>query len=282
MTASLNPYISSFDAEFDAEKSSQYRMTIQFALGGLSFALLDVENNRLVALECYQSDLLTDSRDLFRTLERALESKELNNKVFQSVVGLVDNRCCTFVPMTLFNEADKTKYLEFAHQISGSSVIASERLETADCVSVFAWSKSLQDMILAKWEDARITHSSTVFVESVMRNADEGIFVYVRNRDFDMVIKHEGKLAFFNNFRFNTKADFVYFLLFAMEQYGFSGQDTPVTFAGLIRPMSDIMDLCGRYVKDIRFVENPHELQIGENFKEVPYQYYYIHYQALR
>ena len=44
MTASLNPYISQFGEEFDAEKSSQYKMTIQCALGGLSFALLDIRN----------------------------------------------------------------------------------------------------------------------------------------------------------------------------------------------------------------------------------------------
>ena len=92
MTASLNPYISQFGEKFDAEKSSQYRLTIQFSLGGLSFALLDATTQTLIALECYQSDLLTDSDDLFRALERALESKGLNNKVFQSVTSLIDNR----------------------------------------------------------------------------------------------------------------------------------------------------------------------------------------------
>ena len=61
MAASLNPYISQFGEEFDAEKSSQYRMAIQFSLGGLSFALLDSTNNTLLALECYQSDLLTEA-----------------------------------------------------------------------------------------------------------------------------------------------------------------------------------------------------------------------------
>ena len=64
MAASLNPYLSKCDEEFDAGKSTQYRMTIQFALGGLSYALLDTKGNRLIVLECYQSDLLSDSNDL--------------------------------------------------------------------------------------------------------------------------------------------------------------------------------------------------------------------------
>ena len=283
MTASLNPYISQFGEEFDAEKSSQYRMTIQYALGGLSYALLDTETHTLVALECFQSTLLADSDDLFRTLERALESKGLNNKAFQSVKGLVDNRICTLVPKPLFNEADQAKYLDFTFQVPEDYAIASEPLVAEPSINVFAQSKALQDRMLAKWKDVKFAHSSTVFINSALESDTEtGVFVHVRNRDFDMVIKKEGKLFFFNNFKFNTKEDFAYFLMFAMEQNGFSGHDIPVTFSGLIRPASEIVDLCGRYVKDIRFVADSHVLKVSKALDEVPFQYYQIHYQALK
>ena len=283
MTASLNPYICQYGEEFDAEKSSHYRMTIQCSLGGLSFALLDTATQKLVALECYQSDLLADSNDLFRTLERALEDKNLNNKDFQSVTFIVDNRYCSLVPQPLFNEADQAKYLDFAFQIPEGYTIASEPIASAQCHIVHAFLKTMQDKVLNKWTDARITHSSSVFIDNVMKDEDDnGVFVNVRNRDFDMLVKKEGKLHFFNNFKFNTKEDFAYFLLFAMEQNGVSGQDTPVVFSGLIRPASDIIDLCGRYVRDIRFVEDPHTLHVSKALDEVPFQYYYIHYQALR
>lgn len=281
MTASLNPYISQYSEEFDAEKSSQYRLAIQCTLGGLSFALLDTKTENLVGLEFYQSELLTDSNDLFRTLERALEAKGLNNKVLQSVICLIDNRFCTLVPKPLFNEADRAKYLEFSFQLPESYTVVSEPLATAQCHIVFAFQKALQDKILAKWKDAKITHSSSVFISSMMKSdLETGVFVQVRNRDFDMLIKKEGKLSFFNNFKFNTKEDFAYFLLFAIEQNSCSGQDTPVCFSGLLRPASDIIDLCGRYIKDIRFVEEPQ--QVSKAMEEVPYQYYYIQNQILR
>ena len=283
MTASLNPYISLFGEEFDAEKSSQYRMTIQYALGGLSYALLDEETHTLVALECFQSNLLADSDDLSRTLERALESKGLNNTTFRSVTCIVDNSICALVPQPLFNEVDQAKYLDFAFQVPADYAIAYEPLAAMPSFNVFAQSKALQDKFLNKWKDAQFTHSSTVFINSVMESDTEtGIFVLVRNRDFDMVIKKEGNLFFFNNFKFNTKEDFAYFLLFAMEQNGFSGHDIPVAFSGLIRPASEIIDLCGRYIKDIRFVADPHVLKVSRALDEVPFQYYHIHYQALR
>ena len=283
MTASLNPYISQFGEEFDAEKSSQYKMTIQCALGGLSFALLDTATQRLIALECYQSELLADSDDLFRTLERALESKGLNNKTFQSVICIIDNRYCTLVPESLFNKDNQASYLDFGFQIPEGYSIVSERLESTQCHNVFAYLKALQDKVLSKWGNTSIIHSSSVFINSMMQNAENnGVYVNVRNRDFDMLIKKGGKLLFFNNFRFNTKEDFAYFLLFAMEQNGVSGQEIPVSFSGLIRPASDIIDLCGRYVKDLRFMEDPHIFQLSKPLDKVPFQYYFILYQSLR
>jgi len=283
MTASLNPYISQFGEEFDAEKSSQYRMTIQCSLGGLSYTLLDATTQTLFALECYQSDLLTDSSDLFRTLERAMESKGLNNKTLQSVTCLIDNRYCMLIPKTLFNEADQAKYLDLNFQIPEGYSIHSQLLASAQCYDIYAFPKALQDKMLNKWKESQITHSSNIFIESVMQNdMDTCICVQVHNRDFDLAIKKEGNLFFFNNFKFNTKEDFAYFLLFAIEQNGFSGKETPVCFSGLIRPASEIIDLCGRYVKDIRFVEDPHTLQVSKALEEVPFQYYFIHYQALQ
>ena len=283
MTASLNPYISQFGEEFDAEKSSQYRMAIQYSLGGLSFALLDTTTQMLIALECYQSDLLADSDDLFRTLERAMESRGLNNKPFQSVTCLIDNRYCALVPEPVFDKASQDKYLDFGFQIPNGYSIVSEHLETAQCHIVSAYMKTWQDKALAKWRNASFAHSSSIFINSTMQDTTKnGVFVHVSNRDFNMLVKKEGKLLFFNNFKFITKEDFAYFLLFAMEQNSISGQDTPVCFSGLIRPASDIIDLCGRYVKDIRFVEDPHTFQVSKALEKVPFQYYFILYQALR
>jgi len=278
----LNPYISQFGEEFDAEKSSQYRMAIQFSLGGLSYALLDRGTQTLVGMEFYQSDLLTDSDDLLRTLERALGSKGLNNKVFHSVKCLIDNRYCTLVPKPLFDQSDLAKYLDFSFQIPDGYSIVAEPLSTAQCHLVYAMPRNL-NKVQAKWKEASFTHSSSIFIDSAIQsNVDTGVFVQVRNRDFDMLFKKEGKLIFFNNFKFNTKEDFAYFLLFAMEQNACSGHDTPVCFSGLIRPASDIIDLCGRYVKDIRFVDDPHTIQVSKTMDEVPFQYYFTLYQALR
>ena len=281
MSTSLNPYIASFDAGFDVEKSAQYRLTIQLALGGLSFALFDTTDNQLVGLEYYQSDLLADSNDLFRTLEKALDAKGLNNSVFQSVSCMVNERIATLVPAALYHPNDNDKWLSFSFNLPKDWTIGMDNLTQHKAVNVFAYPNALQAKLKAKWPEANIRHSSTVFLESLPTSDKPAVWVNVRNHDFDMAIMKD-KLLFFNNFRFKTKEDFSYFLLFAMEQNGLSGEKIPVHFSGLLLPSSEIISLCERYIRDIHFVEKPEELKVSEAFKEVPYPYYHIHYQESR
>ena len=284
MTASLNPYLSRFDKGLDVGNASQYSLTIQFSLGGLSFALLDARRLTFIGLECYQSDRLTDGESLFMALERALASHDLNGRDFAAVTCLVDERTSTLVPSTLFDVKDARKHLDFTFQLTEGQAVLSETLDKPKCVNVFAVDSTLLQKIRSKWPDARISHSSSTFIISSLDYVPEGkaAFVNVKNRDFDMAIVDERRLAFFNNFKFNTKDDFAYFLLFALEQNGYSGLELPVCFSGLILPASEIATLCSRYVKRLAFVECRHELQVSEALDDVPFQYYYIHYQLFR
>ena len=281
MSASLNPYIATFDTGFDVEKSAQYRLTIQLALGGLSFALFDSSENRLVGLEYYQSDLLADSNDLFRTLEKALDAKGLNNSTFQSVNCIIDERTNALVPEALYSPEDNDKWLNFSFNLPKDYATKHDPLEQHKAINVFGFPNALQTKIKAKWPKADISHSSTVFLNSLPTSEQPAVWVNVRNRDFDMAIMKD-KLLFFNNFRFKTKEDFSYFLLFAIEQNGLSGENTPVHFSGLLLPSSAIISLCERYIRDIQFVKKPEELKVSEAFREVPYHYYHIHYQVSR
>jgi hypothetical protein len=110
--------------------------------------------------------------------------------------------------------------------------------------------------------------------------------VNVKEPDFDepdngSFITFEEIKDAFNNFTYDTKEDFAYLLLFAMEQNGLSRQETTVQFSGLILPSSEIIDLCRHYVKNLIFVDDPHVLQVSDALKDVPFQYYYTLYHSL-
>ena len=285
MAASLNPYITQFDVTFDAEKSPKYGMTIQLALGGFSFAILDTSNRSIVGLEFYQSGTLLDSVELFGGIIKALEANDLSQRKFSSVTFIVDDRINTLVPKALFDEEASASYLDFSFNTQEAYKILTDEIAESGCVNVYALPMSLYSKLSGRWPEARFIHASTVFVRSIVGTASNSIhnvLIQVRSRNFDLAITENGKLRFFNNFRFNTKEDFVYFLLFAFEQQQLSGLEVPVRFSGLIQSASDIIELCDRYISDIKFVGSDMELKVATDLAEFPFHYYYIHYQTLK
>lgn len=258
-----------------------YRMTIQFSLGGLSFVLFDTANMMVNDLELHQSDSLNSADELFRTLERDLNTRDLLDAAFQSVTCLIDGRTNTLVPETLYRPDDEAKLLGFNFDIPNNYVIKADRLNRLHAYNLYGYPEELRRLILAKWPQAKILHSTSVFLESLPLCETPTIFVNVRNRDFDMAIMAD-RLLFFNNFKFQTKVDFSYYLLYAMQQHHLSGLESTVWFSGLIQPSSEIIELCRRYLRDIRFVDKPRDLNIKETLREVPIQYFYNQYQLLK
>ena len=96
MTTSLHPYISKFDEGFDVGKTQEYRIAIQFTLGGFSYLIMDAGTKVIIAMESYLSDDLTDEKDIFNTFEKALVLNKLNGKKFQSVTCIIGNRNYAF------------------------------------------------------------------------------------------------------------------------------------------------------------------------------------------
>lgn len=242
--------------------SSNYVMTIQLALDGLSFALFDTLNNKLVAWENKQPNPISDTKP-------------------DSVILIVDERTNVLVPESLYRPNDNNILLNFCFNTPNDIVTQADILKKHKAVNVFSYSPELVDKITAKWPNAKITHSSSVFLESLHESENATVYVNTRNNNFDVAIMKD-RLLFFNNYQFNDKNDFVFFLLNAVEQNHLSGQDTTVYFSGLIQPSSEIVDLAEHYVKDIRFVEKPDTLQVNDEMADVPYQYYHIQYQAIK
>ena len=258
-----------------------YRLTIQFSLGGLSFVLFDTTAKRIADIELHQSDSLNSSDELFRVLEKDLKARDLTNFAFQSVTCLIDGRTNTLVPEAFYQPNNSRQMLEFNFSIPNNDVIGTDALPSLQAYNLYGYPEPLHQRILSKWPEAEILHSTSVFLKSLPQSEVPTVYINVRNRDFDMAIMKD-QLLFFNNFKFQTKVDFSYYLLFALQQHELSGLNTTVVFSGLIQPSSEIIDLCRRYLKDIRFVTRPTEFKVKEQLGDVPFQYYYNHYQTLK
>ena len=171
---------------------------------------------------------------------------------------VIDNERHTFVPSALFQESKKDKYLDFLGLTDNNSIVLTDFISEIDAYNVYSISKKDFAALKKPTENADYQHISTVLTEKLVKESSERtdiarVYLYVRNQSFEMTVLNGAKLLFNNNFRFKTKEDFLYFLLFSMEQLQLDAESTPVYFLGMIEEDSNVVELCSRYVRDIRF-----------------------------
>jgi len=170
------------------------------------------------------------------------------NKTEKTIRHTLDGFSYVLVPAPLYQEKDKEKYLDFLGLTDDKGVVCVDYIEIADIYNVYR----------AESENKVARHATSVLLENIIkenteRTDDARVYLNVKDQRFEMFILEGAKLLLYNTFRFKTKEDFLYFLLFSMEQLHLETETTPVYFLGMIEKDSQIVELVSRYIRDVRF-----------------------------
>ena len=172
---------------------------------------------------------------------------------------LVDNDKHTFVPAAVYQEKNKSQYLDILGLNDKDSVVCADFVKNAEAYNVFTVSKQDYDELRKLPKDTAIHHTSSVIVASLIKDNmerpdDVRVYLNIKDQNFEMTVLKGCNLLFDNNFRFKTKEDFLYFLLFTIEQLHLDAGSVPVYFLGMIEEKSIIVEVTSRYMRDIRFM----------------------------
>lgn len=170
---------------------------------------------------------------------------------------VVDSDKHIFVPAALYQETKKSKYLDFLGLKEDNSVVCADYLEPVDMYNIYNVSKK-EHAKLKNLENTEFRHASTLLLEELIKENleridDTRVYLIVKNNSFEMMVLKAANLLFDNTFRFKTKEDFLYFVLFSMEQLHLDAEITPVYFMGMIEKDSQVVELVTRYIRDVRF-----------------------------
>lgn len=287
MLTQAKPHISRIDKSFKEDYSRNFQLTIQLSLGGFSFSIFSPEKQRFVGLETYHFNHLADELKLAAMLDEIVMNRAWIAYPYQSVTVIVDNTSFALVPAALYDDKDKGTFLAFNQPYKDNCRIATDKLKNADAVNVYYLSNTLAAKIKDLWANARIVHLSTVLLESLLignkhQNIDSKVFVNVRKNVFDMVVIRNQKLLFYNTFKFSTKEDFIYFLLFAMEQLRLNPEKIELIFSGLIEKSAEIYAISERYIRTVSLVERNKNFDYSYVLDELPWHHNSLLYNVMQ
>lgn len=282
MTSYLFPYLQE-SAPIDENLKDNYILTIQYSLDGLSFVIFNTKEQAFICLKHYN---ISDKRISLDTLLIELQAKEnwkLND--FKKVNLLIDNNKSTFIPKDFFREENKAIYLKllFRDEIRH---INTDELQSINAVNIYSSKVNISTLSSQFGNKINIYHSSSILVESLVkefseRNQETRAFVNVKNNMYELTIINNSTLIFHNYFNFNTKEDFLYFILFTFEQLKIDNETIPLYFMGFIEDKSPIMELCAMYIRNIRFFNRNNNLNYSNELDSIPFYYYYTLYSSV-
>ena len=245
----------------NSQQNKELKLSILIAQDGLSFCTLDQENKSIVD---FHSEIFKDSLDpekILEVLKNALKFnlEEKAASEIKKVNVVFVNNLYSLVPRDFFSEKQLTDYLKFNTKILKTDFIAFDELKFTKANNVYIPYTNINNYLFEKFGEFNYIHSSTLFVDVCLQQSknyetEEIVFINIQARRFDICCVKENNLILVNSFEYYTPQDFIYFVLFTLEQLKFNTEKLQLCISGNVSENDATYQYLYTYIKEISFL----------------------------
>ncbi|HLV14734.1 MAG TPA: DUF3822 family protein [Xanthomarina sp.] len=238
-------------------KLNNLDLSIQISLNGLSFCILNQDTNTISYLKHFEKDKKLSPFEALDFLKLLFSTEKELQEDFNNVHVIYINELATIVPKALFNEDYLADYLKFNSKILKSDFIAYDHLNINDSVSVYVPYVNVNNYIYDTFGSFTYSHFSTILVDKILQiekhSENVKLYVHVNKDHFEIVVSNQGKLNLYNTFDYSSKEDFIYYILFTIEQLKLNPEKINVVLLGDIEQESNLYEILYKYIRHISF-----------------------------
>ncbi|MES2730528.1 MAG: DUF3822 family protein [Bacteroidota bacterium] len=272
------------DDKFDVENIHHYNLCLELGMDGLRICIIDTENSRCMWLEDYRFSSIFFTEQLLDQLQHIYDDHHVLRAGFwKSVRVAVRDQVFTLVPGSLFKKENLSQYLNLVKDgtTAESNKAHSFRHPSSDMVSIFSVDSRIAEWFGAAYPSKSIEfiHQTSAFIEGIIQSGDysnfKSLYVYVENSYLTLVVTKEKKLEFCNTFFYASVQDFVYYVMFIMDELKLNPETSKVILYGTITHDSTIFEQLYKYIRHISFGVKPKSLRFSYTFDEIlDHQYF--------
>jgi len=251
------------------EVTSKRKLSIQFSLDGFSFCTTNT-NNEVLEFSSYTFSKTKNSPELVLEKLQDIFKKEKSLQYdFETVTVIHQNNLNTLVPNEYFKEDALKSYLKYSIKTIATDLITFDELDFMNSKNVYVPYVNINNFLFQNFGEFEYKHYSSVMLEKLFSIATNDIccYIHVSKSTFDIVIIKNSNLQFFNIFEYKTKEDFMYYVLFTLEQLDLSTEETLVSILGDMEEDSDLFRLMYTYIRNIDFLSSKNP--VFNNQKEI-------------
>lgn len=258
------------------DKILSNELSIQVSLNGLSFCVLNTDTNEVVYSNTLSFNKKLTPHALLDQLKHCFNSfKELQDS-FSNIHVIHENELSSLVPKTVFNEDALADYLKFNSRILQSDYITYDNILANDSVNVYVPYVNINNYLYETFGSFEYKHSSSILIENLLaaeKNSEElKMFVHVANSHFEILVIENGKLLLYNTFNYQTKEDFIYYILFVAEQLNLNPEAFKLVLLGAISKNDEYYSIAYNYIRNVEIyaLGNVHSISSEVDEKNYP------------
>ncbi len=234
-------------------------LSIQFSLDGFYFCIKDSDTKEPISLSEYQFEKpLIKPEDLLDKLTVFFDSEKELQQDFNIVTAIHQHNLASLVPNDYFNESNLNDYLNYNVKTLSTDHITFDDITAIKAKNIYIPYVNINNYLFQNFGEFEFKHHSSILIDTLINNYSEDdkthFFVNVFKHSFDIVYIHNSELKLYNHFSFETKEDFIYYILFVAEQLNLNPDEFQLTFLGHINDDSPLYDISYKYVRYIDFI----------------------------
>lgn len=250
------------------EQTNHKKLSIQFSLGGFSFCITNIDTDTIVHFQNFPfEEQLNSLDDLLQKIEEIFKETQQLHLEFTEVEVFHENELFTLVPNKFYNEKELENYLKYNIKVLKTDFIATDDIDNLHSKNVYVPYVNINNFMFQHFGEFEYKHSISVLVEKLLKiNIEQkSMFVNANSNTIDIVVIENSNLLLCNSFKINTKEDFLYYILFVVEQLQLNPEVFTLKLLGNISKANSKYDLLTNYIKNISFLESSNNIYSNLN-----------------
>ena len=238
-------------------------LSIQINLDGLSFCIFNPIENCVEAIYNFPINFSKKTKkDIEAEIYSILQSEEDLRQDFTNIKVLHNTPIFTFIPQPLFADRKSAiEYLKYSTECSALdyTFVEIDRITAIDTINVYVPDLFINNLLIEYYGAFDFQHFATSLLRMLLRHyashAYEIMYVYSEQNSFYFVVFRDKKLYYFNRFDFETDEDFLYYILFSIEQLNIDSEKVPLYITGDVFLNAQVYARIKKYIKFIFLVQ---------------------------
>ena len=248
---------------FNIGLANSYHLSIQLGVYHFSYCLLNTTTFTYDYIKKYP---LIYKDNTATEITEIINNDSILKADFSSQSLAFVNFPSTLVPDKMYKKEEAESLLAFNTKVIGT--VLADNIISQEAYLIYSVPKSILTIVSNFFPKAKYKAQESILIQqySELNTEREKAYLYLNEQKAGISIFNSDKIIFNNSFKYTSKEDLLYYVLFCFEQLNISPDSIDLTVFGSIEDTDESFNLMYEYIRHIKLGKRPHQFTFPAEF----------------